>query len=669
MRADFSAKAIMTRPNASVVAYALGTIVTLVGLPSGCGGGGGGGGGAGSGGSNSTASTPASPTVTVSALPQVVASGATSTITWSSTNAASCTLSGSTAGGSGSLTGASGSFTTSALTSGATYTVTCSGTGGGSVGKSVTIVISSTIASAAAACAAEPMRGTVYYYCDCGTGADANCLPGLDTNAGTNAAAPRRTIADAVNRYHGLTGTNTIAFCKGGAFDAMPTNWLSLNNASCAAGTTCNDLREYAPTTFKNGAVPTAKPIINTVATDVSTFAVTGVNGGLRILNLSLKGSTGGATNGSHAFFFYRGAHDVTMCNLDMDAFDMPVYNESGGDADAKTTNIKLTGSNITNSRVIAYLGGGDNAEISYNNWDGNGSSNMFDHTIYLGTSKNISNVQVVGNYIHGQYGPTCLGAAMIAHASIDGLLVKDNIVALEATQTAPGCWGIGFNNNTNATHPQYYRNAVFSGNTVINGGNLGFTVSSCPGCVIENNVIIQNWASGGGTGISVPSYGANATRGDDVNTANVIRNNTVWFGPNSTGTSTGIDVNVEGTGYIVANNTVSSVQTTGTLNCFRQRLPLSSYAFINNNHCYSTVANKWETTQGTLAAWKTYAAAYGFDSASLTGDPLFTAPGTDFTPAAGSPLIGKGGTTQKSTYDKAGKTRPSPPAIGAYEP
>jgi hypothetical protein len=624
-----------------------------------------GGGSASSGASTgSDPGTPATTTkVTASATPALVAFNGTAVITWSSTDSTSC------ASSPAGVSGTSGTYTTPALTATTTYTITCAGpTGSASKGVTITVA-SSSIANAAAACAAEPMRGTVYYYCDCGTGADADCVPGDNANTGTDPDAPRRTIDDAVTRYNALTGTNTIAFCNGGAFDATPTNWLSLNNASCPAGTTCNDFREYVPTTFHNHAAPMSKPIINNVTTDTTTFAVTGTKGGVRFLNLSLKGSTGGATNARHAFFFYRGAHDVAMCNLDMDAFDMPVYNESGGDGDAKTTNIKLTGSNITNSRVIGYLGGGDNSEISYNNWDGNGSSNVFDHTIYLASSKNITNIRVIGNYIHGQYGPTCLGSVMIAHASIDGLLVRDNTIVLEATQTAPGCWGIGFNNHTGATHPQYYRNAVFSGNTVINGGNLGFTVSSCPGCVIENNVIIQNWASGGGTGISVPAYAADTTRGDDINTANTIRNNTVWFGPNATGTSTGIDVNNEGTDYIVANNTVSSTQSTGTLNCFRYRLALSSYSFINNNHCSSTVSNRWETTQGALAAWQSYAAAYGFDSASVTGDPKFTAPGTDFTPGTGSPLKGAGDTAHGSITDFIGKTRADPPAIGAYEP
>jgi hypothetical protein len=549
-----------------------------------------------------------------------------------------------------------------------TYTITCVGPSG-AASASVTIdVATTTYAHVSSMCAAEPVRGTVYYYCDCGTGADADCINhiGNDANTGTDVAHPRRTLADAVARFGTLTGTNTIAFCKGGAFDSTATVWNSIGTSTCPAGTTCNDLREYTPT----GYVGTAKPILNNYTGSATLFTVQNNRGGVRIMNLSLKGDGGALSNGNDGFFLYRGGHDVTMCNLDMDAFNMAVYNESGGSGDVLTTNIKLTGSNITNTRMLGYLGGGDNAEISYNNWDGNGGSNMFDHTIYVASGKNISNMQVVGNYIHGQWGPTCLGAVMIAHASIDGLLVKGNTVVVEATQTTPGCWGIGFNNNTGATHAQYYRHAIFSGNTVINGGNLGFTVSSCPGCIIENNVVISNWVSGGGTGISVPAYGQNAARGDDASTANIVRNNTVWFGPLATGTSTGIDINTEGTNYVVANNTMSSAQSIGSVNCFRYRLGLASYAFINNNHCYSTVSNRWETTQGSLANWLSYSTGYNFDTNSITGvDPQFTSPGTNFTPLSGSPLISAGTAKYMSAKDFAGKTRPSPPAIGAFEP
>ena len=64
------------------------------------------------------------PVVTLTATPSSIASGATSTLDWSSTHSTSCTSSGS--GG----TGTTGSFTTPALTANTTYTVTCTGVGG-----------------------------------------------------------------------------------------------------------------------------------------------------------------------------------------------------------------------------------------------------------------------------------------------------------------------------------------------------------------------------------------------------------------------------------------------------------------------------------------------------------------------------------------------------------
>ena len=76
------------------------------------------------------------PTVTISANPTSVSSGGSSTLTWSSTNATSCTASG---GWSGSKA-TSGSQSITNITSTATYTLTCTGTGGsGSNSATVTV--------------------------------------------------------------------------------------------------------------------------------------------------------------------------------------------------------------------------------------------------------------------------------------------------------------------------------------------------------------------------------------------------------------------------------------------------------------------------------------------------------------------------------------------------
>ena len=76
------------------------------------------------------------PTVTVSANPTSVSSGGSSTLTWSSTNATSCTASGGWSGKKAT----SASQILSNLTSTATFTLTCSGAGGtGSSSATITV--------------------------------------------------------------------------------------------------------------------------------------------------------------------------------------------------------------------------------------------------------------------------------------------------------------------------------------------------------------------------------------------------------------------------------------------------------------------------------------------------------------------------------------------------
>jgi hypothetical protein len=71
-------------------------------------------------------SGPPAPTVTLTAAPTTVQSGAKSTLTWTSTNATSCTAS---QGWTGSVA-TSGSESTAALTASTSYTLTCTGSGG-----------------------------------------------------------------------------------------------------------------------------------------------------------------------------------------------------------------------------------------------------------------------------------------------------------------------------------------------------------------------------------------------------------------------------------------------------------------------------------------------------------------------------------------------------------
>jgi Calx-beta domain len=82
------------------------------------------------------------PTVTLNASPASVTIGNSSTLTWSSTNATSCTATGAWAGAKTT----SGSLATGGLTTPTTYSITCNGSGG-AASASVTITINNTSTS------------------------------------------------------------------------------------------------------------------------------------------------------------------------------------------------------------------------------------------------------------------------------------------------------------------------------------------------------------------------------------------------------------------------------------------------------------------------------------------------------------------------------------------
>lgn len=530
--------------------------------------------------------------------------------------------------------------------------------------------------------AATPVRGVVTYFCDCGTGASLACVAGSDSNAGNSPNLPKRTIAG-VQTVLRTSGQNTAALCQGGAFNA-PAGGLNITNSTCTAGTTCNDLREYSPTTF----VGTTKPIINNPAGPGNLFTFMGNVGGVRILNLDLRGDNGPPGGNNLGVFTYAGAHDVTLGNLDFRYFDAAIYNSENAAPTTPTTNIYFTGNTVTDSKSQGYLGAGLNATIDYNYFSGNGGSVSEDHTIYLGAHSEATHMEVIGNYLTGQHGPTCNGVVMVAHGMFDYLTVADNTIDMSATETSGGCFGIGFSGVASYPEPAYFRHTIFSGNIVKNGGNVAFSVANCPNCIIENNLIIQDWAYGPRPGVSawpltafsLPITPARVLPHDDVSTNNTVVNNTIWFGPAVLGGGLGISSGVEGTGHVFANNTVTYTNTTSPqvygVQCFDYGLPLTSYSFINNNHCYSVASySSWEKTQGSYAAWETYSASKGWDTASIGSQPNFVNPTStipnDFHPYTGSPLLNAGSPTYAPVNDLTGTAFLTPPAtapaIGAY--
>ena len=606
------------------------------------------------------------PSETVSADSYFVANNGSTTIRWSSTNTSSCSSSPSGASGT------SGSFNTGALNATTTYIVTCTGTGG-SVSKSVTINVGSSntsasnvqsaITSVQAAWSATPLpsTGTTHYFCDCQTGASGNCVAGNDANAGTSASAPKQSIA-ALKAMLPLANGDTAAFCKGGYWTT--TSNIAPNVTTCTAGTTCVDFRDYASPNFTSSA----KPTIYMGSGGQQLWSVTSGRGGFRVFNMHFSSNNSGV---SYGMSIEGNAHDVWFANNTVDGFPAVMYNNSNSGS-GHNNHIYFEGNTLDNNRTFGYLGSSDNSTLSYNYMTRTGSDNGYDHAIYLqsnGTGSAITNFEIKSNYIEAGYLPAdgiCYGAVIIGHPGVDYLTVSNNYIYVDPARINRACYGISFDNGTSNGAPVFMRHTVIGGNTIINTGDTGINVSSCPGCQIVNNTIILDWSTTiRFTGIQVGTFPARAQ--DDVDTNTTTANNTIYFGPNmvSVSGSRGIWVNTEGTGHIIANNAVYN--SAGVSACLDLPLSKAAYAFIDNNDCYNGSYYEWET-RSSLAAWQS---ATGFDTHSILSGPQFTNPTNptyNFVPQAGSPLKGAGNATYVPTTDALGVTRPNPPAIGAYE-
>jgi hypothetical protein len=543
----------------------------------------------------------------------------------------------------------------------------CSG-GGGSVGASgnssepdPNILLA--IASVQAAWAATPLpgTGTIHYFCDCQTGASGNCVAGNDANAGTSASAPKQSVA-ALRAMLPLANGDTAAFCKGGYWTT--TSNLRPNVTTCTAGTTCVDFRDYASPNFTSSA----KPTIYMGSGAQQLWNVTSGQGGFRVFNMHFSSNNSGV---SYGMSIEGNSHDVWFANNTVDGFPAAMYNNSNS-GNGHNNRIYFEGNTLDNNRTFGYLGSSDNSTLSYNYMTRTGSDSGYDHAIYLqsnGSGSAITNFAINGNYIEAGYLPAdgiCYGAVIIGHPGVDYLTVSNNYIYVDPARINRACYGISFDNGTSNSAPTFMRHTLIGGNTIVNTGDTGINVSSCPGCQIVNNTIILDWSTTiRFTGIQVGTFPARAQ--DDVDTNTTTANNTIYFGPNmvSASGSRGIWVNTEGTGHIIANNAVYN--SAGVSACLDLPLSKAAYAFIDNNDCYNGTFYEWET-KASLAAWQT---ATGFDTHSITANPLFTAPTNptyNFVPQSGSPLKGAGNAAHAPTLDALGVTRPNPPAIGAYE-
>ena len=461
-------------------------------------------------------------------------------------------------------------------------------------------------------CKDEPLPSVVYYVCD--TGGDDS----RTTTSARNPATPWATVSRAVQQFGSLNAGEAIAFCRGGRFAGGGT----YHNAN---GTQDNPtiVRDY--TRPGREGLGDSRPIFSRQLEDYIEI------GRVKFMNIAVN--SGG--QGVGAFTYDNLIGDVTFCNLEFANADIG-YDLGGPVSVAR---IKVIGTRFINNANQGWLGSGQDLEVSNSYFYNNGYANtMFNHSVYLGSPEAQDGFVLRNNEIHPPAATD--GTAVVFHGLHTHVLVEGNLVVWDIGQPHAGGWGIAQGCGGYSPNPSNGAYVTLRGNTVINAGNMSLGIGCCQHCVLENNLIINTQQSTEALGApqedasGQSGYAPALTISSDV----TVRNNTVYL----TQGGVGVRAGTEGTGYLVENNVV---QTSGT--CFQ----FGSGSFTSRDY---------------NASYQCSDAAVG--SHSWKADPRWVAPGTDFRPASGSPLLGAGDPAQSPNIDLAGATRPSTPSIGAYE-
>jgi hypothetical protein len=509
-------------------------------------------------------------------------------------------------------------------------------------------------------------QATDYHVCDCGVGADIDCVAGNDGNVATDVNNPWLTHEKGRVAFATINGGDAILFCQGGAWDINSGNTRWINN-NCTANNRC-EIGAYLPSWASGDE---ARPILRRLDGANGMDFVDGGNAnheeGYRVSDIHLLGTPASATFG---MFFYNDIDDVTVENVRIEGFQAG-FHLAGSNAcdpndllcDGKNENIDLLNSEIINNREQGWLGGSTNSAVINNVFFNNGNRASFDHNIYV--SGNTVDMVVQNNHLKYSaldINGVCQGTSLVVHGVHHNLLIDGNYIEEDLGMAGFGCWGIAADGGSSAA--EVFTNMTISNNTVKNVGNLAIGVGSCQNCVIENNVIMQSQFI---ETIGIASPDRVTAVEDSISTGIVVRNNTLFFGPNSTGT--GVKINDEGNNHQIVSNVIDYAGNQSNFNCIHTNLAGSDFIDIDYNLCHypSAAGAQWSQGFNDLAAWQN---ASGFDMNSNQSDPQFKNSATgDFSASNEfSPMVDAGHLTLSSIDDFNQVVRDSAPDKGAFE-
>ncbi len=520
----------------------------------------------------------------------------------------------------------------------------CSGTGTCTVGMTQARSVS-------AAFTAVTASGPVYYFSDCQSGAQPGCVAGNDANPGTSAQAPRRTLAG-INIDNLPAGTQLL-FARGGAWNDVG---MIISNPNVTAERPL--VFDSYPTAWGGSHRPWLRVSSLTQMFVFGWWQETRNDGGYTVRGLKLDGSPFPEAAG---IFLGNNVHHVLLEDLEITGFRIGVQSVQNG---TNPTQYTLRNSHIHRNTAMGLLGDGQDIVIEGNLFEANNfSGSAFNHAIYLGghgRNGSIRNNRFLRNsVVNGR----CTGGNVTVHGQWDGLVIENNSIEQDASDM--GCYGFSINGGYDSA--EWFRNVVLRNNRVINLGGCSFCLTSVPGVVVENNLVVNN-QSGFHAAIVIPDRTAGA--GDDADGNALIRNNTVVM-LNAGAWAEGIALRARsGSGHRVVSNLVyAGTAADPNSRCFTHQAR-TEYQAWDHNLCFRAAGTgRYSEQYANLGA----ANAAGFDPHGLAVDPLFLAlpvPANNWQDQlqANSPARAAAHASLSTSTDRLGASRPVPATIGARE-
>lgn len=449
--------------------------------------------------------------------------------------------------------------------------------------------------------------GPVYYFADCQAGAEPACVPGNNSNAGSQPSAPKKDLAgfDA----NALPAGAQLLFAKGGAWIGFHMQLRNLN----ATPSQPLVIDSYTPS-WGGTALPWLKAGGANYALQFGSFRDTANDGGYTVRNLKLDGL---GAPGSWGVHLRNNVRDVTLENLEITGFALGIH--SGNDTMPGITALTVRNCRIHLNAEMGMLGDANDLLVEGTTFSSNNfSGSAFNHAIYLsGRGRNgiiRNNAFIDNSAVNG----VCAGGNFTVHGQWDGLLVEGNTIRQDAS--SGGCYGISI--NPAYTTAEYFRNVVLRGNTIVNVGFVAIGVASAPGILVENNTIV-NTRPTYQVGILIPERSPQA--GDDADTGAIVRNNTVYFSQAGSG-SEGIALRTTKGGagthlQVVSNLVYFGNGSSANHACFGHGA-LSNFTSFDKNLCHHAGGSgAWSSAYRNLSA----ARVAGFDREGLDTDPKLT--------------------------------------------